>query len=116
MFRSFLRPVAALAVLAALAAYATIMLRGPQGLNALAEKHRQIRALQEENANLDREIEAKKQRIQRLQSDSATQEVELEKLGFLHRHDTQFKVAGQRVDPITDAAPSTTGQKPVEQH
>jgi cell division protein FtsB len=115
MFRSFLRPVAALAVLAALAAYATIMLRGPQGLNALAEKHRQIRDLQEENANLEREIGAKKQRIQRLQSDPATQEVELEKLGFLHRHDTQFKVAGQRVDPVTGAAPApTNGQKPAE--
>jgi cell division protein FtsB len=93
MFRSFLRPVAALAALAGLAAYATIMLRGPQGLNALAEKHREIRHLQEENDKLSHEIEMKKTHIQRLQSDPATQEVELERMGFLHQHDTQFKSA-----------------------
>ncbi|HEY3940237.1 MAG TPA: septum formation initiator family protein [Bryobacteraceae bacterium] len=93
MFRSFLRPIAALATLAGLAAYATIMLRGPQGLNALAEKHREIRALQEDNANLAHDIEAEKQRIKRLQTDPSTQELELQKLGFLHEHDTQFKVS-----------------------
>lgn len=103
MFRSFLRPLAAIATLVGLAAYATIMLRGPQGLNTLAEKHRQIRALEEGNANLAREIEAKKQRIKRLQSDPNTQELELEKLGFLHEHDTQFKVGGQHVAPATSS-------------
>ena len=95
MFRSVLRPVAALATLAGLAAYATIMLRGPQGLNALAEKHRQIRALQEENASLAQEIEVRKHRIERLQNDPSTQEMELEKLGFVHQHDTQFKMTAQ---------------------
>ena len=93
MFRSFLRPVAALAALSGLAAYATIMLRGPQGLNALAEKHREIRLLQEQNDRLSHENEMKKLRIERLQSDPSTQEVELERLGFLHQHDTQFKSA-----------------------
>src|SRR5665213_2842525 len=111
MFRSFLRPLAAIATLVGLAAYATIMLRGPQGLNALTEKHRQIRALEEENANLEREIEAKKQRIKRLQSDPDTQEVELEKLGLLHEHDTQFKVGGQRAAP---AASSNTSAQTLE--
>lgn len=91
MFRSFLRPVAALAALSGLAAYATIMLRGPQGLNALAEKHREIRMLQEQNDKLSHDIEMKKTHIQRLQSDPATQEVELERMGFLHKSDTQFK-------------------------
>jgi cell division protein FtsB len=82
-----------LATLAGLAAYATIMLRGPQGLNALSDKQREIRALQEANANLARDIEAKKQRIKRLETDPSTQELELQKLGFLHSHDTQFKVS-----------------------
>ncbi len=91
MLRSFLRPVAALAALSGLAAYATIMLRGPQGLNALAEKHREIRQLQEQNDHIRHENEMKKLRIERLQSDPATQEVELERMGFLHQHDTQFK-------------------------
>ncbi len=111
MLRSFLRPVAALAALSGLAAYATIMLRGPQGLNALAEKHRQIRLLQEENDRIAHEIELKRARILRLQGDPATQEVELEKMGLLHRHDTQFRSADKSMQvgvgqPITPAANS----------
>ena len=98
MFTSILRPIAALAALAGLAAYATIMLRGPQGLSALAEKHREIRTLEEKNANLQRDIEAKKQRIERLKNDPSTQEVEVEKrLGRLHPGDTEFKVTGEHL-------------------
>ena len=106
MFRSYLRPIAALATLTALAAYAVIMLRGPQGLSALSEKQKQIRTLEEENANLAREVEARKQHIKRLQTDPATQELELEKLGFLHRNDTQFKVGGQKINPATGQPPT----------
>lgn len=100
MFRSFLRPIAALATLAGLAAYATIMLRGPQGLSALAEKRKQIRMLEEENANLERDVEAKKKLIERLKNDPGAQELELRKLGFLREHDTQFKETGQRITPV----------------
>jgi cell division protein FtsB len=72
------------------------MWRGPQGLNSLAEKRRQIRMLEEENANLRRDIEAKKQRIERLKNDPKTQEVEIEKrLGRIHSGDTQFKISEQ---------------------
>jgi hypothetical protein len=101
MFRSFLRPIAALATLAGLAAYATIMLRGPQGLSALAEKRKQIRMIEEENANLARDVEERKKFIERLKTDPSAQELELQKLGFLHEHDTQFKVTGQRITPLT---------------
>jgi cell division protein FtsB len=97
MFRSYLRPIAALATLTALAAYAVIMLRGPQGLSALSEKQKQIRALEEENANLAREVEARKQHIKRLESDPATQVLELRKLGFVGQGDTQFNVGGQKI-------------------
>lgn len=71
------------------------MLQGPQGITALQEKRHEIRVLEEQNANLARDIEAKKQRIERLKSDPSTQEVELERLGMVHEHDTQFKIAGQ---------------------
>ena len=108
MFRSYLRPIAALATLAALAAYAVIMLRGPQGLSVLSEKQKQIRALQEENANLAHEVEVRKEHIKRLETDRATQELELEKLGFLHRNDTQFKVGGQKINPPTGETSSDT--------
>ena len=98
MLTSILRPIAALAALAGLAAYATIMLRGPQGLSALAEKHREIRTLEEKNANLQRDIETKKLRIERLKNDPSTQEVEVKKrLGRLHPGDTDFKVTGEHL-------------------
>jgi cell division protein FtsB len=97
MFRSYLRPIAALATLTALAAYAAIMLRGPQGLSALAEKQKQIRTLEEENADLAREIEARKQHILRLDKDRATQILELRKLGFVGEGDTSFTVGGQKI-------------------
>ncbi len=101
MFRSYLRPIAALATLTALAAYAAIMLRGPQGLSALQEKQKQIRTLEEENANLTREIEARKQHILRLDKDRATQILELRKLGFVGEGDTSFTVGGQNLNPDT---------------
>jgi cell division protein FtsB len=75
----FLRPLAAIAALAGLGAYATIMLRGPQGLSALSEKHREIRALEEQNANLQRDNDAKRLRIERLQHDTSAQELEVRK-------------------------------------
>ncbi len=76
---TLLRPIAAVAALAGLAGYATIMLRGPQGLSALTEKHQQIRALEEENANLQRDIDAKRERIDHLKHDANTQEIEVRK-------------------------------------
>lgn len=101
----FLRPLAALAALAGLAAYATIMLRGPQGIRALEDKHRQIRALEEQNANLTRDIEAKKERIERLKNDPSTQRVEIQKrLGKISEGATEFKVSGQRISPERDTA------------
>jgi cell division protein FtsB len=103
MFRSYLRPIAALATLTALAAYAVIMLRGPQGLSVLSEKQKQIRLLEEENANLAREVEARKQHVMRLDKDKATQILELRKLGFVGEGDTQFNVGGQKISTGTSA-------------
>ena len=112
MLGSFLRPIAAVAALAGLAAYATIMLRGPQGLSALSEKRHEIRSLEEQNADLQRDIEAKKRRIEKLKTDPGTQEVELERLGFVHRNDTQFKVTGQRTGAATGGnAPASDAGK-----
>ena len=107
MLRQYLRPLAAVAALTGLAAYATIMLRGPPGLSAWNERREQIRVLQDQNATLQRDIEAKKQRIERLKSDPTTQELELEKLGLVHKDDTQFKINGQHVP----AQPSESHQQ-----
>lgn len=106
MLRSVIRPIVVLAVLAGLAAYATIMLRGPQGVSALAEKRHEIQKLEEENANLRRDIEAKKLRIERLKSDPNTQEVEIEKrLGKVHPGATEFRELGQHL--ATDPGKTT---------
>ncbi len=103
MPRSILRILAAIAALAGLAAYATIMLRGPQGVSALQEKHRQIRALEEQNANIVRDIEAKKRRIESLTNDPSAQAVAVEKeQRKLHAGQTRFDTPGQRL-----AAPSS---------
>lgn len=78
------------------------MLRGPQGLAALTEKRKEIRSLEETNANLARDIEAKKQRIERLKSDPKTQEVEVQKrLGRIPPGATEFKITGRPVTPLT---------------
>ena|SRR5947209_4143357 len=116
MFRSLVRPVAALAALAGLGAYATIMLRGPQGLAALSEKRQMIRTLEEQNADLQREIEAKKLRIERLKTDPDTQVVELERLGLVHQHDTQFKVPGQHIGPAPAGAPQPNDESKQHPH
>lgn len=79
MSRNFLRPLAAVAALTGLSAYATIMLRGPQGVTALQEKRQEVRTLEEQNANLQRDIDAKKLRIERLKHDKSTQELEVRK-------------------------------------
>jgi cell division protein FtsB len=57
--------------------YAFITLRGPQGIPALAEKRRQIEALEKRNAGLAREIESKRERINRLRESPSLQELEI---------------------------------------
>jgi cell division protein FtsB len=93
---NFLRPIAALAALAGLGAYATLMLRGPQGLSALSEKHREIRSIEDQNADLQRDIDAKKARIDRLKHDTSAQELEIRKRLKMQRPgDTQFVLPHQ---------------------
>ena len=57
--------------------YAWITLRGPQGLPGLMEKRREIHELEQRNADLAREIEHKRQRINRLREDASQQELEI---------------------------------------
>jgi cell division protein FtsB len=107
VFGSFLRPIAAVAALAGLGAYATIMLRGPQGLNALTEKHHQIQSLEEQNADLQRDIDAKRERVEKLKHDASTQELEIRKRLKMQREgETQFVLPDQPNHPASDDAPA----------
>lgn len=72
-------------------AYGWMALRGPQGVGALIDKHREIRELQERNANASREIERRKERIRRLKESSSEQEMEIRKqLKLLRPGETTF--------------------------
>ena len=79
------------------------MLRGPQGLSALEEKRREIRVLEEQNADMQRDLDAKKRRIERLKNDPKTQEVEISRrTGKVRPGATEFKLSGQKVAPSDD--------------
>lgn len=96
MLRAILRPLAIIAILAGLGAYATIAWRGPKGAGALEEKQRAIHDLEVQNANLARDNEAERQRIERLKHDPDTQKLEIEKkLGLLPQHATRYQASGQ---------------------
>ena len=64
----------AVAVLVA-ASYAFVTLRG--GIPALIQKQGEIRSLEKQNADLAREIEFRRERIQRLREDESEQELEI---------------------------------------
>ena len=81
----------ALILLAVVVVYAWIAVSGPQGLQTLLEKHREIRQLQEQNAALTREIEHRRDRIRRLEGSRSEQEMEIRKqLKLLRPGETTF--------------------------
>ena len=72
-------------------AYGWIALRGPQGLPALLEKHREIRRLEEQNAALAHENQLRRERVLRLESSRSEQEMEIRKqLKLLRPGETTF--------------------------
>jgi cell division protein FtsB len=77
--------------LAVILVYGWIAIHGPQGLEALIEKHREIRDLQEENAAKAHDIEVLRDRIQRLAQSPSEQEMEIRKqLKLLRPGETTF--------------------------
>jgi cell division protein FtsB len=66
-------------------AYGWMFLLGPQGLQTLIEKRREIRQLEERNANIRLENERRKERIRRLQESRSEQEMEIRKQLKLQR-------------------------------
>jgi cell division protein FtsB len=65
--------------------YGYLVLRGPQGLPALREKWSEIRKLEEDNANLQRENEYRRDRIKKLAESPSAQELEIRKKLKLNR-------------------------------
>lgn len=80
-----------------------IALRGPQGFEALLEKRREIRQLQDQNAALAHENELRRERIERLKDSPSEQEMEIRKqLKLLRPGETTF---------ILPDAPGAKGQE-----
>ena len=77
--------------------YLLFSFRGPNGIPMILEKQRQVRALQEQNANLEREIQMKKERIRGLSEDRSQVELEVRKqLRLLKKNETSFVLQDQK--------------------
>ncbi len=78
-----------LAVLAAMiGVYIFVEMTGPRGVQALIQKRAQIEALQEQNAELERHNEARRDRIERLRQSREAQDLEIRRRFKLQRPNT----------------------------
>jgi cell division protein FtsB len=85
------RRVLILVAFALVGAYGLAELRGPQGLSALKERWNEIRQFEEENANIQRENDYRRDRIRKLESSPSEQELEIrKKLKLLRPGETSF--------------------------
>jgi len=101
-----LRTIGILAVVALLCAYIYSTLQGPQGISALAAKREEIRALQEENANLKQDVEAKSERIRQLKESQSEQELEIRKrMKLVKPGETVFIITDKHVPKPPPAPP-----------
>lgn len=72
-------------------AYMWMAFSGPQGIHTLIQKHHEINALEQQNAEKSREIEALRERIHRLEQSGSEQELEIRKqLKLLRPGETTF--------------------------
>lgn len=95
-WKTVLRTVFAAAAFVLAGAYISSALRGPNGLPAMIEKRRQVRELQEQNANLQKEIGLKRDRIRRLRDSRSDQELEIrQRLKLLKEKETTFILQDQ---------------------
>ncbi len=88
---SSLRTAAFVVALLLIGAYGVVALRGPQGIPALLDRQKEIRRLQETNTDLQRDIQRKKERIERLKHSPSEQQMEIRKqLKLLRPNETEF--------------------------
>jgi len=100
----YLKRTGYLIAIAALAGYGWIALRGPQGIDALLSKHREIRQLEEQNAATARENERRREHIRRLKDSQSEQDMEIRKqLKLLRPGETTFILPeAPKETPATD--------------
>jgi cell division protein FtsB len=89
-----------LIVFALIGAYGLMELRSPQGIPALRQRWTESRKLEEENANLQRENNYRRDRIKKLESSASEQELEIrKKLKLLRPGETSFILPPQPQQP-----------------
>ncbi|MBV6434252.1 MAG: hypothetical protein IANPNBLG_04497 [Bryobacteraceae bacterium] len=85
--------------------YVYFFLSAPQGWPALRETWQEIRRMQLRNAELERDVEQRAARIQRLKDSPAEQELEIRKrLKMLRPGETTF-IIPHKPDPAGDSNP-----------
>jgi cell division protein FtsB len=95
-------------VFALIGAYGLVELRGPDGLPALKQRWTEIRQLEEENANLQRENDYRRDRIKKLEGSASEQELEIRKqLKLLRPGETSFILPEQPKPPSADQPPAS---------
>src|SRR6266446_248334 len=105
-----------LLAIAAVVAYGWMALRGPQGIQALIEKRREIRQLQERNAAQARENERRRERIRRLGESRSEQEMEIRKqLKMIRPGETTFILPDGPKDASKDPAKDSAKPEPPPQ-
>ena len=96
-----LRTILCTAALILAGCYLLFTFRGPNGIPMIIEKKRQVRELQEQNANLEREIQMKKERIRSLSEDRSQVELEVrQQLRLLKKNETSYVLQDQK-KPVT---------------
>jgi len=106
--KKYVRPLPVLVLLAALVAYGSILLHGPQGLSDLAEKRALARGLERENAELQRLIDEKTEHVKKLEGDRSTLEIEIRRrLGMKKENETLFKDSSPNPMPSNGDVPSS---------
>jgi len=94
------RRITILIVIVLASAYGFAVLRGPQGIPALIEKHREIQRLEGDNAALRQELADRVARNRKLKEGTEIQEQEIRKrLHLLRPGETQFVLPDQPPPP-----------------
>jgi cell division protein FtsB len=105
-----LRRVLLFALFASLGIYGLVELRGPEGIPALKARWTEIRKLEEENANLQRQNDYRRERIRKLEESASEQDLEIRKqLKLLRPGETSFILPDQPkppADPLADPLPA----------
>jgi cell division protein FtsB len=113
--RNSVRRAIFLIVFALIGAYGLVELRSPQGIPALKQRWVEIRKLEEENANLQRENDYRRDRIKKLEGSVSEQELEIrKKLKLLRPGETSFILPGQPKRP-SDRSADQSADQPADQ-